>query len=255
MPNYNLNLHDAFELRVEEAEQYFPSDRETPSNAELQTHFNRLGFPMTRAHRIRELHPHRTAVHPLRGVDLLSEFVHPLALQARERAEELRDELDDASGIQESARLASNLERAITRYDERKGRVKELLDPKTGPLSVKEMDGLLPGRDVHRDKKTLTVHDGTKHHRDEGGPMEQPKWTTETARALVRDLARRKLHSTAREMEEKPRKRAPEQHIERLGVDSIMDESPHFRRSELNTDGKTTTSTPRKKRTPSAALG
>jgi len=252
MPNFNLNLHDAFEVRVEEAERFFPSDRESPSNAALRTHFNRLGFPMTRAHRIRELHPHRTAVHPLEGVDLLGPFVHPTVLDARREVCSIRDELRETSGIQGPATLATAVQQAIREHEEKKGRMEELLDPETGPLSVKEMDELLPARDVHRDKRALTGHDGTTHYRDNGGPMEQPTWPTETARALVRDLARRKLYSTAREMEEKPRKRAPEQHIDRLGVDAVMEKSENFRRDPLDTDGKSTT--PTRKRTPSAAL-
>ena len=132
--------------------------------------------------------------------------------------------------------------------------MEELLDPETGPLSVKEIDWICSGRDVHRDKRALTVYDGTTHARDEGGPTGQPSWPTETARALVRDLARRKLHSTARKMEDKPQKRAIEQHVDRIGVEEVMAESEHFNLGPLDVEKTAGPPPERKRKTPSSVL-
>jgi hypothetical protein len=66
------------------------------------------------------------------------------------------------------------------------------------------------------------------------------------------------LRARARKIEDKPQERSTAQHIEKLGVETVVEADPHFDREPTQlfvTDSNTTTKSPRKRETPSSVLG
>jgi hypothetical protein len=267
-----LDTENTFAVETDNAEQFFPKEDPPVSPNVLRDFWTRTGHPMVRADTIRRYHPDYTEAQPLRGIedDLLDRMVHPHVLDAREAVQTIREDLANApaSDMERQASLKSALNEAL---DEVKDRADEIAAIENridnGDTLDAEQMSLLIDRDVEPRTRKLTSMDGREFTAETSYAMgtmnggrfgSSAQWSPEAARRMYRDLPRRLLRSRARKVEDKPRERSTAQHIERLGVERVIEADPHFDREPTQlfvSNGNISKSKPRKRKIPSSVLG
>ncbi len=267
-----LDTEDVFAVEVTEADAYFPNDELPVSKRTLRDFYDTIGHGYVTADTLRKHHPDYTEAQPLRGIedDLLDRMVHPHVLDAREAADEIREELADAptSDMERQASLKSALNEALDEVKDRAKEIKAILERvDNGDTLDAEQMSLLIDRDVEPKARRLTTLDGEEFTAEASYSMgtmngsrfgSSAQWGPTAARRMYHDLPRRLLRSRARKVEDKPQERSTAQHIAALGVEDVIEEDPHFDRepTQLFVSGSSnSTNSPRKREIPSSVLG
>ncbi len=265
-----LDTEDVFAVEVTEADAYFPKEDPPVSKNVLRDYYDSIGHGYVRADTLRKHHPDYTEAQPLRGIedDLLDRMVHPHVLDAREAVQTIRAKLEHtpASNMERQASLQSDLTAAITEVQDRAEEIEaieERID--NGDTLDAEQMSLLIDRKVEPRTRKLTSMDGREFTAETSYSMgtmnggrfgSSAQWSPEAARRMYRDLPRRLLRSRARKVEDKPRERSTAQHIERLGVERVIEADPHFDRepTQLFVSSSNSTKSPRRREIPSSVL-
>jgi hypothetical protein len=261
-----LDREEVFSVPLDEADQYFPRNQ-APDGLSADYH-TRSGFPRIRASSIRAAHPDHSAAAPLDGreTELIDALTHPHVLEALRQLRKIQHEVENAapSVNQSVASLRSTEERLKREVEERKEKIgaleQRILDGQT--LDAAQL-GLLTDRTEEIDPKTeqITALNGDVLYADTSyvlGTMNEgfgssALWSPVHSQRLFHELPKRLLRTTARKMGERPPERSVAQHIDRLGVERVMEADEHFGVDE-STETKKKTRTPRRKRTPSTSL-
>jgi hypothetical protein len=198
-------------------------------------------------------------------------MVHPYVLDAREAADEIREELNDtpASDLQEQARRKSALSDALEEVEDRAEEIEaieERIDD--GDTLDAEQMSLLIDRDIDPETQRLSSMDGREFVAETShalGTMngsrfgKSAQWSPTAARRMYLDLPRRLLRARARHLGDRPQERSVAQHIEMLGVETVVEASDYFDRQPtqlfVSNGNSTSTEPPRKRETPSSVLG
>ncbi len=265
-----LDTEDVFAVETDNAEQLFPNDELPVSKRTLRDFYDTIGHGYVTADTLRRHHPDYTAARPLRGIedDLLDRMTHPYVLDAREAVQTIRAKLEHtpASDMERQASLKSALNEALDDVEERAGEIEaieERIDD-GDTLDAEQLSKLID-RDVEPKTRKLTTLDGEEFTAETSysrGTMNgsrfgsSTQWSPEAARRMYRDLPRRLLRSRARKVEDKPRERSTAQHIERLGVERVIEADPHFDRepTQLFVSSSNSTKSPRRREIPSSVL-
>jgi hypothetical protein len=272
MPTRRLDNEDEFTVEVTEADEFFPKDDLPVRPNVLRDFYDSIGHGYVRADTLRKHHPDYTEARPLRGIedDLLDRMTHPHVLDAREAADEIREELNEtpASDMEQQAKLKSAINEALDEVEDRAEEIEAIEDRiDNGDTLDAEQMSLLIDRDVEPKTRRLTSMDGEEFTAETSYSMgtmngsrfgSSSQWSPTAARRMYRDLPRRLLRARARKVEDKPQERSTAQHIEKLGAERVVEADPHFDRQPTQlfvTDSNTTTKSPRKRGIPSSVLG
>lgn len=193
-----------FVVESEEAQEMLPKGVSVDN---LRDFRSTTGHSMTRADTIREWHPDRSAAQGLDGREreILGALTrHPSALT---RHPDLSEPAFD---------------------EEQQERIESLLDPSTGDLNGEELSELLQDDSIDDNTKTVTVGEDKWWGERESPRRALYHWPTADAREMLFERLRHHLHGIARKVEEEPRERSIEQHVERLGIKRLFDASPYF---------------------------
>jgi hypothetical protein len=251
---------------LEDAPEFFPHGQ-APDALSADYH-TRSGFPRVRADTIRELHPDYEPSRPLKGreTELTDALTHPHVFETLRRLRKVQHEIETAapSVNQSIASLRSTEERLKRKVEERKEKIgaleQRILDGQT--LDAAQL-GLLTDRTEEINPKTqkITALNGDTLYAETSyalGTMNEgfgssALWSPVHAQRLFHELPKRLLRETARKMGERPPERSVAQHIEKLGVETVMEADEHFGVDE-STDSEKETNAPRRKGIPSTSL-
>ncbi len=271
MPN-RLDTEAVFAVEVTEADEFFPKDDPPVSPNVLRDYYDSIGHGYVRADTLRKHHPDYTEAQPLRGMEeeLIDRMTHPYVLDAREAVQTIRAKLEHtpASDMERQASLQSALNEALDDVEDRAEEIAAIEDRiDDGDTLDAEQMSLLLNRKVDPETQRLTSMDGREFTAETSYSMgtmngsrfgSSTQWSPEAARRMYHDLPRRLLRSRARKVEDKPQERSTAQHIEKLGVEDVIEEDPHFDREPTQlfvSDSNTTTKPPRRREIPSSVLG
>jgi hypothetical protein len=252
---------------LEDAPEFF-THGQAPDGLSADYH-TRSGFPRVRADTIRELHPDYEPCRPLKGLEsgLVDEMTHPFILTALDELRKVQHEIENAapSGLVTSASLRTDEERLKREVEQRKEEIASLERRiHDGQTLDNSQLGLLTDRTEEIDPKTEQItalngdvlyaetsyHLGTMHGDRIGASA---LWSPVHAQRLYHELPKRLLRETARKMGERPPERSVAQHIQIHGVETVMEEDPHFGVDET-TETEKNTDAPRRKGIPSTSL-
>jgi hypothetical protein len=272
MPTRRLDTEAVFAVEVTDADAYFPND-ELPVDANvLRDFYDTVGHGFVRADTIRRYHPDHTAARPLRGIedDLLDRMVHPHVLDAREAVQTIRAKLEHtpASDMERQASLKSALNEALEEVEDRAEEIEaieERIDD-GDTLDAEQLSKLI-NRDVEPRTRKLTSMDGREFTAETSYSMgtmnggrfgSSTQWGPTAARRMYRDLPWRLLRARARKVEDKPQERSTAQHIEQLGVETVVEALDYFDREPaqlfVSNGSSNSKSKPRKCETPPSVL-
>ncbi|MCS4136914.1 hypothetical protein GGQ13_000318 [Salinibacter ruber] len=266
-----LDTEDTFAIETEDAEDFFPKDPPVSPNV-LRDYWTRTGTPMVRADTLRRYHSDYTEAQPLRGIedDLLDRLTHPHVMEARRAADEIREDLANApaSDMERQASLKSALNEALDEVEDRADEIAAIENriDNGDTLDAKQMS-LLIDRKVEPETQRLTSMDGREFTAETSYSMgtmngsrfgSSSQWSLEAARRMYRDLPRRLLRSRSRKVEDKPQERSTAQHIEQLGVETVVEALDYFDREPaqlfVSNGSSNSKSKPRKCETPPSVL-
>lgn len=260
-----LDRDEVFAVSLKDAPDLFPRGQ-APDGLSADYH-TRSGFPRVRADTIRELHPDYEHAQPLKGreTELVDALTHPYIYEALRQLWEVEEKLESMPlpSLETAASLRTREERLKREVGQRKEKIgaleQRILDGDT--LDAAQLSLLTDREDVEPKTERIQALNGDVLYAETSyalGTMNEgfgssALWSPVHSQRLYHELPKRLLRETARKMGERPPERSVAQHIEKLGIETVMDEDSHFGVDET-VDTEMKTSAPRRRRTPSTSL-